>query len=128
MKYSDLLLVTSGTATVESALMGTPMLVIYKTNFLTYLLAKLVVKVPHIAMVNLIAQKEIVPEFIQSRANPRLIAQEAESFLDDHNKYSKTKENLAKIKVALSQNNAKEAEKGHPYWRAAKIIDQILTS
>ncbi len=128
MKYSDLLLVTSGTATVESALMETPMLVIYKTNFLTYLLAKLLVKVPYIAMVNLIAQKEIVPEFIQSRANPQLIAQEVESFLDDHNKYSKTKENLAKIKIGLSQGNTKEAGEGHPYWRAAKIIDQILTN
>ena len=78
MKYSDLLLVTSGTATVESALMETPMLVIYKTNFLTYFLAKLLVKVPYISMVNLIAQKKIVPEFIQDKAHPKLIAKEME--------------------------------------------------
>lgn len=127
MRYSTLLLVTSGTATVESALMETPMLVIYKTNFLTYLLAKLLVKAPFISMVNLIAQKKIVPEFIQNRANPKLIAQEMESFLEDQDKYRETKENLAQIKMGLGGSNTKDDLEGHPYLKAAKIIDQILT-
>lgn len=126
MKYSDLLLVTSGTATVESALMETPMLVIYKTNFMTYFLAKLLVKVPYISMVNLIAQKRIVPEFIQSQASPLLIAQEMEKILKDKIKYQQTKQELSQIKVKLSSNNSPNSDS--PYLRAAKIVNQILTS
>ncbi len=126
MKYSDLLLVTSGTATVESALMETPMLVIYKTNFMTYFLAKLLVKVPYISMVNLIAQKKIVPEFIQSQANPLLIAQEMEKILQDKVKYQQTKQELSQIKSKLSSNNNKDGDS--PYLRAAKIVNQILVA
>jgi len=126
MKYSDLLLVTSGTATVESALMETPMLVIYKTNFLTYFLAKLLVKVPYISMVNLIAQKQIVPEFIQSQASPHLIAREMERILQDKVKYQQTKQELSQIKSKLSSNNNKDSDS--PYLRAAKIVNQILRS
>ncbi len=128
MKYSTLLLVTSGTATVESALMETPMLVIYKTNFLTYLLAKSLVKVPYISMVNLIAQKEIVPEFIQTKADPQLIAQEMESFLNDQNKYRQTQKDLAQIKIRLNRDEAKSRLEGNPYFRAAQIINQFLAS
>ncbi|EQB64067.1 MAG: hypothetical protein RBG1_1C00001G1646 [candidate division Zixibacteria bacterium RBG-1] len=126
MKYSDLLLVTSGTATVESALMETPMLVIYKTNFMTYFLAKLLVKVPYISMVNLIAQKQVVPEFIQSQASPLLIAQEMEKILQDKIKYQQTKQELSQIKVKLSSNNNKNGDS--PYLRAAKIVNQILVA
>ncbi|HKZ22056.1 MAG TPA: lipid-A-disaccharide synthase [candidate division Zixibacteria bacterium] len=126
MKYSDLLLVTSGTATVESALMETPMLVIYKTNFMTYFLAKLLVKVPYISMVNLIAQKQVVPEFIQSQANPFLIAQEMEKILQDKVKYQQTKQELSQIKIKLSSNNTRDGDS--PYLRAAKIVNQILVA
>lgn len=126
MKYSNLLLVTSGTATVESALMETPMLVIYKTNFMTYFLAKLLVKVPYISMVNLIAQKQVVPEFIQSQASPLLIAQEMEKILKDKIKYQQTKQELSQIQVKLSSNNNKNGDS--PYLRAAKIVNQILVA
>ena len=125
MKYSDLLLVTSGTATIESALMETPMLVIYKTNFMTYFLAKLLVKIPYISMVNLIAQKRIVPEFIQSQANSHLIVQEMERILQDKIKYQQTKQELSQIKVKLSSNSSPDTDS--PYLKAAKIVNQILT-
>jgi len=125
MKYSDLLLVTSGTATIESALMETPMLVIYKTNFMTYFLAKLLVKVSYISMVNLIAQKRIVPEFIQSQASPLLISQEMEKILQDKVKYQQTKQELSQIKSKLSSNNNMGGDS--PYLRAAKIVNQILS-
>lgn len=124
MKYSDLLLVTSGTATVESALMETPMLVIYKTNFLTYFLAKLLIKVPYISMVNLIVQKQVVSEFIQSRAKPHLIAQEMQRILQDKNEYQQTKKELSQMKMRLSLNSGPDTES--PYLRAAKIVNRIL--
>jgi lipid-A-disaccharide synthase len=58
-------IVASGTATVEAALMGNPFVVVYRVSPLTYSIAKRVVKVPHVAMVNLIAEKRLVPELIQ---------------------------------------------------------------
>ena len=58
-------MVASGTATVEAALIGNPFVVVYRVSALTYAIAKRVVKVPHVAMVNLIAGKRVVPELIQ---------------------------------------------------------------
>lgn len=61
-------LVASGTATLECAIAGTPMLVIYKTSWLTYLVARFLIRLPYLAMVNVLAGKKIVPEFLQHRA------------------------------------------------------------
>ncbi len=57
--------VASGTATVEAALIGNPFVVVYRVSPLTYAIARRVVKVPHVAMANLIAGKRVVPELIQ---------------------------------------------------------------
>ena len=70
VKGADAALVTSGTATLETALLGTPMLIVYKTSFLTYEIGKRVVQVPHIGMVNLVAEREVCQEFIQQDADP----------------------------------------------------------
>lgn len=66
--------VASGTATLETAIAGVPMVVTYRTSWPTYLAAKAVIKVPYIAMVNLIAGQEVAPELIQWRATPARIA------------------------------------------------------
>lgn len=66
LKNSEIALVTSGTATLETALFNTPQLVCYKTDFVTYKLAKLFVKLKWISLVNIIMDKEVVKEFIQS--------------------------------------------------------------
>ncbi|NUM55439.1 MAG: lipid-A-disaccharide synthase [Candidatus Hydrogenedentes bacterium] len=76
-------LVASGTATVETTLFNVPMIVMYKTSPLTYLLARLLVRVPHIGMVNLLAGKRIVPEFIQSEATVNRILPEALELIAD---------------------------------------------
>ncbi len=70
VRGADAALVTSGTATLETALLGTPMLIVYKTSFLTYEIGKRVVQVPHIGMVNLVAEREVCQEFIQQDADP----------------------------------------------------------
>lgn len=77
MAASDLLIMSSGTATVEAAIFATPMIVTYKVNPLSALLARPFLRVKNYAMVNLIAGREIMPEYYQHRARPELIAREA---------------------------------------------------
>lgn len=74
-------IVASGTATVEAALLGTPMVVVYRLSALTYRLGRRFVKVPHVAMANLIAGKRIVPELIQDDFTPERVADAAVSLL-----------------------------------------------
>jgi lipid-A-disaccharide synthase len=83
MAASDLLLVTSGTATLQAALIGTPMVVVYRAPPLTYQIAKCLVRIPYISLVNILAGKEIVPELIQNRMTSDRIAQEALGILRD---------------------------------------------
>ena len=75
--------VASGTATVEAALIGNPFVVVYRVSPLTYAIAKRVVKVPHVAMVNLIAGKRVVPELIQHDFTAAKIVQQLERLLPD---------------------------------------------
>jgi lipid-A-disaccharide synthase len=75
--------VASGTATVEAALIGKPFVVVYRVSTLTYAIAKRVVKVPHVAMANLIAGKRVVPELIQHDFTAANIVQHLERLLPD---------------------------------------------
>lgn len=83
VKGADAALVTSGTATLETALLGIPMLVVYKTSALTYAIGKRIVKVKHIGMVNLVAEEEVCPEFLQERASPDLLAPALSALLQE---------------------------------------------
>lgn len=76
-------LVTSGTATLETALMKVPQVVCYKGSAISYFFAKRLVKVPHISLVNLILQRPIVPELIQKNCNPVSVKQASMEVLDD---------------------------------------------
>jgi lipid-A-disaccharide synthase len=76
-------IVASGTATVEAALIGNPFVVVYRVSSLTYAIAKRVVKVPHVAMANLIAGKRVVPELIQDDFTAAKIVQQIEPLLPD---------------------------------------------
>ena len=77
-------IVTSGTATLETALFKVPQIVVYKANTLSYWLAKWLVRVPFISLVNLIAGKEVVKELIQSDATPDRLSQELSRLLEDN--------------------------------------------
>lgn len=72
---THLVVAASGTVTLEAAIAGTPVIIIYKVSPLSYRLGKALIKVKHIGLVNLIAEREIVPELIQDRASPELIAE-----------------------------------------------------
>jgi lipid-A-disaccharide synthase len=80
---SDMAVVTSGTATFQAALLGVPMVVVYKLSPITYFLGKLVIKVKHISLVNLLAGRGVVAELIQKRANPEEILGELRKILFD---------------------------------------------
>jgi lipid-A-disaccharide synthase len=78
---SNAAIVTSGTATLETALFNVPQIVVYKTSTLSYWLAKMLVKVPFISLVNLIAGKEVVKELIQDEANEKNISDELKKLI-----------------------------------------------
>jgi lipid-A-disaccharide synthase len=80
---SKLVITSSGTATLETGIIGRPMIVIYKTGWITYAIAKNLVKLDKIALINIAGGKKIVPELIQSSANPKNIAKEALQFLEN---------------------------------------------
>ena len=99
-------LVTSGTATIESALMLCPMIVCYKTAFLTYLMGKMLVKINNIGMVNIVAQKTICPEFIQHNMTPSALADALNNLLSDKKDRETMIEELKKVRDALGPGNA----------------------
>ena len=120
MKHADILLITSGSATLECAILGTPFLVLYKTSLWTYLLAKSLISIPNIALANVVAGKRIVPEFIQNRAVPNQISEEMYGILTDRERYKAIENELKKVKQKLGEEGASK--------KAAEIVMQMLTS
>ena len=118
MHWADLLLVTSGTATLESAIAGTPLVILYKTSFLNWLLARTLIRIPHIGLANVVAGKKVAPEFIQYQAKPELIAAEAMDILGDRKRYEDMKADLHKVKHRLGEKGA--------YRKGAAIAAQML--
>jgi len=110
--------VASGTATLETALAQVPMVVVYKASWPTYLAARMMIRIPHIAMVNVVAQRAIVPELIQHRANPRRIAATLTDLLRDDERCEAMKEGLREVKRRLGPPGAVD--------RAARIVAEML--
>jgi lipid-A-disaccharide synthase len=104
----DLALCSSGTATLENALLGVPMVVIYKLSWPTYAIARALVKVKHIAMANLLAGKGLVPELIQRDATPARAAAEAARFLDDAAYAASVRAQLLAVRRSLGAPGAAE--------------------
>jgi len=114
IKFSDFILTASGTATLETAYLGTPMAVLYKVTFITWLIAKIVIKLPYIGLVNIVAGKKIVPEFIQYHMKPEKISEYVINLLNDHNKYKNVLQDLKKVAGSLGE--------GKPSQELAKMI------
>jgi len=117
MTICDLLLVASGTATLEAAILGTPMVVTYKVSLLTWLVFGHLLRVKHYAMVNIVAGEEVVPEFIQWKAKSGPIAQAALKLLQDDNQRT-ARQALAAVREKLGPPGASD--------RAARRILEIL--
>jgi lipid-A-disaccharide synthase len=106
LAYSDLALACSGTATLEAALLGTPAVVIYKLAFFSWVLGRMIVRVPYISLVNLIAGEEVVPEFIQGDVEPRSLAAEAHDILVDNERRQRIIDRLKLVRDRLGSGGA----------------------
>ena len=115
--------VASGTATVEAALIGNPFIVVYRVSRLTYAIAKRVVKVPHVAMANLIAGKRVVPELIQRDFTASNIVQQLERLLPDGPVRESMMVELGVIRSALrAQPEGKPGQTAGAIERVASIV------
>ena len=114
-------IVASGTATVEAAMMNTPFVMVYRVSPLTYLLGKPRVKVPRFAMVNLIAEEEVVPELVQRDFAATNVVARLKEILSDGLPRERMLAGLARVKDKLG--GGENAQPGlHPAERAAQII------
>lgn len=114
-------IIASGTATVEAAIMGTPFVMVYRVSRLTYLLGRSRVKVPHFAMVNLIAGKQIVPELVQQDFTAENVMKEIKKILADGPARDSMLAGLADVRARLRDTGRNQ---GHAAERAA---DEILS-
>ncbi len=118
MDAADLVIVSSGSATLETAIMEKPMIVIYKTSIVTWLLAKNLIKIPNIGLVNVVAEKKIVPELVQFGLTYSNLAEEALKILKDRKLRDGIKKDLRELKQKLGSPGACQ--------RAAQIIQSML--
>jgi len=114
---ADVALSSSGTATLECAVLGTPVIVMYRLSFANYWLGRMVVTIPHFALINIVAGKKIVPELIQSAVNGQTIADETRRLLEPAN-YAAVVEELAAVRSKLGDAGASR--------RAAEVIMETV--
>ncbi|WP_306597935.1 lipid-A-disaccharide synthase [Geothrix sp. 21YS21S-2] len=103
--YADAALVCSGTATLETALLGTPFAIIYKLSPLTYLAARYFVRIPHFGLANVVAGREVAPELLQGEVNPVRLRQVLKDLLEP-GKAASMREELAGIRARLGEPGA----------------------
>lgn len=108
MAASDVLLVSSGTATLQAAVVGTPMVLLYKTTWPTYWIARCLVRVKWIGLVNLVAGRSIVPELIQDEATAERLWEEVRRILTDQRAYDEMKHGLQQVRAALGAPGASQ--------------------
>src|SRR5262249_2222768 len=106
MKSCDLMLVASGTSTLEAAILGVPLFIVYHVSGASWQLGKILVRVPYYGLVNWIAGEKRIPEYIQDRMDPQLLSQDALKFLNDPSEGARMKSELAKIVESLGPPGA----------------------
>ncbi len=104
--YSDLAVVSSGTATLEAALLGTPLISVFRISNLTWIVGQYLVNVPYYSLVNLIAGKEVVPELFQNRFSAETLYTEMKRYLNDPALRKHAKIELAAVKNKLGEGGA----------------------
>lgn len=118
IEAADFCWVTSGTATLETTVGATPYILIYKTSWLTYTLAKALITISFIGLANIIAGRRIVPELIQHEAKAEIIAKKTKDILKSPEKIKRIKADLLDVKKRLGKPNAAK--------RAAEAVYQFL--
>lgn len=114
MAASDVLLIASGTATLQAAVVGIPMVLLYKTTRLTYRLARWLIRVKWIGLVNLVAGRSIVPEIVQDEATAERLSQEVRRLLSDAKAYNDMRQGLNEVRLSLGEPGASR--------RAAQVV------
>lgn len=121
MALSDLVLVASGTATLQAAVVGTPMVLFYRTTPMTFWVAnvviRFVIRVKWIGLVNLVAGRTVVPELLQTAATGQRLYEEARRILEDRLAYDEMKRDLAQVRIALGEPGA-----------SARAAEAVLTA
>lgn len=115
---SDAALVASGTATLEAALVETPMVVVYQVSAVSFEVAKLLIKVPHVSLVNLIAGREVVPELLQNAATIESVSHHLRRILGDSHARQDMLSGFAEVRRRLGGPGASD--------RAAEEVIQML--
>lgn len=118
LKHAKFGIVKSGTSTLEAGLMELPMVIVYKTSLMSYIIGKSLVKIKNIGMANIVLDENVVPELIQSDASAEKIYDAAKNILSDDDFYDDVKRKLSGIKKVLGDKNAPQ--------NAARIIYSIL--
>jgi lipid-A-disaccharide synthase len=116
---SRLALAASGTATLESALVGVPLVVVYRVSRTTYLLVRPIYRLPYVCIVNILAGRQVVPELLQGRANPESIARAAEPLLADGPVRDKMLAGLLEVAQSLKSDR-------RPSERVAAVLADLL--
>ncbi len=118
LQLMDAAIVTSGTATLETALAGVPMTVVYRTSWPTYLMAKSVLRIPDIALVNIVAGRRLVPELVQHQATPKRIAGAMLELLRSREQRESVRAGLREVREKLGSPGAVD--------RAAEELAKLL--
>lgn len=118
MTHADALVVTSGTATLEAGICGTPMVVVYRTSTLTYTIGKLLVHLPDIGLINIVAGSRVVPELWQHEVTPSNISLHISRFLRDSQLRKSISQSLSDARERLGQPGASD--------RAASVALELI--
>ena len=119
LNEATLVITASGTVTLEAAIAGTPMIIVYKVSHFSYWLAKRLVRVEHIGLANLVAGKRVVPELIQHQASTDKITHEALQLLRDENRLAEMRRQLGRVAQRLGAPGASQ--------RAAQVAINLLS-
>jgi len=115
---ADFVFTSSGTVTLQIAIAEKPLVITYITSLLTYVMGRMVIKIPYLGLVNIIARKPVAPELIQWEANPRNMASNILKIISSPEKMKEMKEELKRVKLSLGGPGASR--------RAAGIINDFL--
>jgi lipid-A-disaccharide synthase len=126
--HAQAAIVASGTAAVEAALLGTPMVIVYRVSKATWRLGRWMVRTPFFSMVNLVAERRIVPEFIQDQFQPEAVARAVRQLVEDPAAGEKMRQQLKDVAGRLSRApESARPQSGDAIQRAAAIAESMIS-
>ncbi len=120
MRQCDLIVLASGTATLEAALLAIPSIIVYKISFISYVLGRLLLRIPWIGLANIVAGKEVYPELIQYEATPERIMEKCLPLIEDPDRLEGMRKELEQIRTKLGNPGASK--------RTAEVIYRYVES